>query len=141
MYPNEVFHTCQNLKFQPESTFNTKNVVAEKFNDIWVAAGSPSNKEMAIAPSGEALKKKAYHLYWANDPQAQAYLNWLQRGADGKINTNAYGWAYDEMKWKPGVGWDPNNGNPLNANTEVGANKAASIVKGQSIDIHVTDLI
>ena len=133
-------NTCQNLKFQPEATFNAKNVVAENFNDIWVAAGKPSNKEMAQAASGDPLKKKAYHIYWAMDPQAQAYLNWLQRDADGKIKTNAYGWAYDEKKWKEGVSFDV-NGNPENDNKEVDALRSGLIVKGKSLEIKVTDII
>jgi hypothetical protein len=133
-------HTCQNLKFEPEETFNKENVVAKNFYDIWVAAGSPYNKEMAMAASGDPVKKMAYHLYWATDPQAIAYLNWLQRDANGKIDTNAYGWAYDEKKWKPGVCFEA-NGNPAHDNKEVDALKVTPLVPGQSLEIHVTDLM
>ena len=140
MYLNTALNTCENLKFQEPSKFNSENVVSKNFHQIWSDAGSPSNKEMAEAASGDSNKKKAYHLYWAYDPQAIAYLKWLQRDASNNVNTNAYGWAYDEKKWTNKSSWTA-DGNPSTDNIDLNANRVAPLVNGQSIEIHITDII
>ena len=115
--------TCSNPKFYPTtidagkkkpawviaSDKFTKNDVELKHADIWKAAGSPDGLTMAQAPSGESVKKKAYHIWWSTNPVAQGWLKYLQNNAKGK--TDAYGWAYDEKRWKTGDTFDV-HGNP-----------------------------
>ena len=114
--------SCPNPKFYPEeldkslkpdwvveSNKFTKDDVASNYADIWTTAGSPSGIDMARAASGDADKKKAYHIWWSTNPVPQGWLNYLQKNAKG--NADAYGWAYDEKRWKTGDTFNI-NGNP-----------------------------
>jgi len=98
------------------SSFTTQKV-SNEHSDIWKAAGRPSGADMASAASGLPKMKEAYHIWWATNPVGQAWLSYLQKNPAGECN--AYGWAYDEKRWKPGDKFD-SNGNPPN-NTAVKA--------------------
>lgn len=68
--------------------------------------------------------KKAYHIWWATNPVALGWKQYVQQ--NGKGNCDSYAWAYDEKVWKPADFTKSNNGfttdgnvNPLNENSIV----------------------
>lgn len=71
------------------------------------------------------IKKMACHKWWADDPEGQNWLKFVQQNKSGECD--AYGWAFDEMVYKDGdvpIGNNcdpgPKNGtprvNPINPN-------------------------
>jgi hypothetical protein len=100
----------------PPAQFTTDDV-SSKYPDLWKAAGSPSGATMASAPSGDPDPKKAYHVWWSTNPVGQGWLNYLQKNARGSCD--AYGWAYDEKRWRPGDSFDV-HGDPPD-NKDIGA--------------------
>lgn len=87
----------------------TTDDVASDYTDIWTGAGSPTGFEMCSAASGLPAPKKAYHIWWSTNNVGQSWLDYLQKNDKGRCD--AYGWAYDEKRWKPGDDFDV-NGNP-----------------------------
>ena len=87
---------------------------------------------------GDAARKEVCHKWWAsNKTCAQKWLNWLQKNPSGK-KCNQYGWAYDEMKYKPGDKFD-SNGNP-SENHDVRPLVHCSL-KGGSLKINITNIL
>lgn len=115
-------NSCPNPKFYPASfdgrkkpgwvvapaDYSTDKVKSEH-ETVWKTAGSPSGAQMASAGSGLSSVKPAYHIWWSTNPVGQGWLTYLQKNAKGK--TDAYGWAYDEKRWKTSDTFD-SFGNP-----------------------------
>ena len=114
--------TCPNPKHYPaqinsghrpswvvgNTSFDTEKVSSD-YATFWTNAGSPDGLQMCAAASGLAAKKEAYHIWWATNSVGKGWLNYLQKNKKGRCD--AYGWAYDEKKWKPGDTFDK-HGNP-----------------------------
>ncbi len=66
-------------------------------------------KQLAGCGYGDAANKEKCHKWWSTNACAQKWLNWLQKNKTGECPQ--YGWAYDEMRYKPGDIFDI-NGNP-----------------------------
>ena len=120
----------------PTSAFTTDRVSSD-FPTIWSEAGRPSGAEMASAPSGDPLKKRAYHIWWATNVVGKAWLRYLQANAAGTCD--AYGWAYDEMKWRAGDTFD-RNGNP-SLNTSIAPLVRCDLSPDTYVNIDVTKVM
>ncbi len=120
----------------PASKFTTDSVSTDHA-DVWNKAGKPSGGEMASAPSGDALKKQAYHIWWSTNVVGQAWLKYLQANAAGVCD--AYGWAYDEMKWKSGDTFDQ-NGNP-SLNTTISPLVRCDLSPDTYVNIDITKVM
>lgn len=120
----------------PASAFTTDSVSTD-YPDIWNKAGKPSGADMASAPSGDSLKKQAYHIWWATNVVGKAWLKYLQANAAGTCD--AYGWAYDEMKWKAGDTFDQ-NGNP-SLNTTISPLVRCDLSNDTYVNIDVTKVM
>lgn len=139
-------NTCPNPKFYesidankqapswvvPRAMF-TAEPVSSQHTQIWTEAGSPSGAEMASAPSGNTKIKPAYHIWWSKNPVGQAWLNYLQKNKAGACN--AYGWAYDEKKYKDGDSFDT-EGNPPD-NTAIEADVQCDFKSDSYINIDI----
>lgn len=139
-------NTCPNPKHYPphitagarpdwvvgNSSFDTEKV-SSQYASYWTNAGSPTGLEMCAAASGLALPKEAYHIWWATNSVAKGWLNYLQKNKKGRCD--AYGWAYDEKKWKPGDKFDK-QGNPPD-NTSVTPQFAGSMKDDTYLNIDI----
>ena len=120
----------------PTSAFTTDSVSTD-YADVWNKAGKPTGAVMASAPSGDPLKKQAYHIWWATNVVGKAWLEYLQANAGGSCD--AYGWAYDEMKWKVGDTFDQ-NGNP-SLNTTISPLVRCDLSTDTYVNIDVTHVM
>lgn len=114
--PNPKFYSAVSGTMAPwvvDSSQFTTDDVSNQYAAIWQAAGSPTGTDLASAASGNADKKKAYHIWWATNTVATSWLKYLQHNSAGSCD--AYGWAYDEMTWHAGDSFDQ-NGNPVKPN-------------------------
>lgn len=149
--------TCPNPKFYPATitdgglpawvvgtdNFTTASVESD-YNAIWTDADSPNGLTMAQAPLGpepaeiaqNILKKKAYHIWWATNPVAQGWLNYLQSNTAGRCD--AYGWALDEKKWKIGDSFD-SEGNP--PDNSLKTHVTCPIVTNTYLNIDILDVM
>lgn len=87
----------------------TTDKVSTGHAEIWRKAGSPNGLQMCAAASGLAAPKEAYHIWWPTNAVGKGWLKYLQKNRKGRCD--AYGWAYDEKKWKPGDSFNK-DGNP-----------------------------
>ena len=127
--PNPKFYTTIDANTKkpawvvPRAQFTTNDASATAYQTIWNAAvvangnATFTGADLASAASGNSDIKKAYHIWWATNQVGQAWLNYLQKNASGSCR--AYGWAYDEKKWKSGDTFDGNGNPPENP---IGAN-------------------
>ena len=92
---------------------------------------------MASAASGDPLQKQAYHIWWSTNAIGAAWLRYLQANAAGVCD--AYGWAYDEMKWKSGDTFDA-NGNP-SENTTIAPLVRCDIAPDTYVNIDITKVM
>ena len=78
---------------------------------------------------GDRANKIRCHLWWAENPCAKKWLNWLQGNRGDGTVCQQYGWAYDEMRYYPNVTTSfDNNGNP-DENHSISPLHNCSIVK------------
>ncbi len=95
----------------------------------------------AVNNSAYMNAKKGYHVWWATNPVAQGYLKYLQKNSKG--NCDAYGWAYDEMKWKKGDSFSGKNVDPplnqgVHPNVECLTKPADNTNGGKYLNIDIT---
>ena len=92
---------CLAPKFWPDKDINECGTsgFGKQFN--------MSPRDLAAAAFGDPNKKIEYHKWWGTNKCALDWLKWLQKNP----KCDMYGWAYDEMRWKPGDSFDK-NGNP-----------------------------
>lgn len=84
--------------------------------------------------------KKGYHVWWSTNPVAQNYLKYLQQNNKG--NCDAYGWTYDEKKWKTGDSFtganvDPPENKSVHPNVECLTKPADSTKEGKYLNIDI----
>ena len=120
----------------PTSAFTTDRVSSD-YPDVWNSAGRPTGAEMASAASGDPLQKQAYHIWWSTNAVGAAWLRYLQANTAGVCD--AYGWAYDEMKWKSGDTFDA-NGNP-SENTTIAPLVRCDIAPDTYVNIDITKVM
>lgn len=65
-----------------------------------------SAKDMAGCGFSDNRKAQC-HKWWAKNGCAKKWLDWLQKNPSGN-QCNQYGWAYDEMRFRDGDGFDSN---------------------------------
>jgi hypothetical protein len=142
--------TCPNPKHYPaqintgqrpswvvgNTSFDTEKVSSD-YATYWTNAGSPDGLQMCAAASGLAAPKEAYHIWWATNSVGMGWLNYLQKNKKGRCD--AYGWAYDEKKWKPGDTFDK-NGNPPD-NTSVTPQFAGPMKNDTYLNIDVLKIM
>ena len=66
-----------------------------------------SAKNLAGCPYGAEPNKGECHKWWANNKCAQDWIKWLQYNPSGE-KCDQYAWAYNEMVYKNGDGFDKN---------------------------------
>jgi len=118
------------------SNLTTKSV-SDVYTSYYTAAGSPTAQDLCKSGNGDVASKEAYHIWWRTNPVGLGWLNYLQKNAAGTCN--AYGWSYDEKRWKPGDTFDV-NGNPPE-NDEVGANVNCNILSNTYLNIDILDIM
>lgn len=116
--------SCPNPKFYPKSKIDTGKPAWVVSTDEYTTtdASLPANVtlwnvavaankgatftglDLARAGDGSAKIKPVYHIWWSTNPVGQGWLKYLQSNKKGK--TDAYGWAYDEKRWKLGDTFD-----------------------------------
>jgi hypothetical protein len=64
-------------------------------------------RKLAGCEYGAEPGKGECHKWWANNKCAREWIDWLQNNPSGE-KCNQYGWAYDEMVYKNGDGFDIN---------------------------------
>lgn len=115
-YPASISGTAQRPAWVTGTdNFTTADVGTDAaYSPIWsgVDDGEKTAVKMAEAGSGLANNKKGYHIWWSTNPVALGWLDYLQNNASGRCD--AYGWPYDEKKWKPGDTFDINGDPPAN---------------------------
>lgn len=77
------------------------------WKDIMNCGSDTGFSAREMAGCGYSDNRKALcHKWWAKNQCAQKWLNWLQKNPSGKCDQ--YGWAYDEMRFRDGDGFDKN---------------------------------
>ena len=97
---------CIAPKFWPDDVINKCGT--NGFGSQW----NLSPKDLAGCGYGDPAHKEECHKWWGTNDCAKKWLNYLQKNPSGKCEQ--YGWAYDEMRWKPGDTFDKNGNPPTN---------------------------
>jgi hypothetical protein len=97
---------CIAPKFWPDDVINKCGT--NGFGSQW----NLSPKDLASCGYDDPARKEECHKWWGTNDCAKKWLNYLQKNKSGECEQ--YGWAYDEMRWKPGDTFDKNGNPPTN---------------------------
>lgn len=135
-------HSCVAPQFWPNLETDCKMDLSAIVDFSCDTSEPPSVRMLAGCPwpsnKKDDLCKKAWcHKWWSTNPCAQQWIRYIQQNPSGQ-KMDAYAWAYDEKRWKPGDEFDLDFNPPDNSAVRPLAHCA---LENGSLNIDILDVM